>query len=190
MMLSWTAGTRGTTASRSQRADGSRGMRTTLALVAGGVAAAKAIEFNHEVWRWVVAGPPLVVGTDRPEPLAHLRNDDGRRHAAPRQGGPSLGRQQAVRVRARGARGHGDRRLTVEEHRCLRQPHTRTAPERHGVNRRRHVRDRLGRVLSRGAAGAGGVGRRVLDRRASGDDGRVPAVRRDDGVPHAGRAPS
>ena len=37
-------------------------MRTALALVAGGVAAAKAIEFNHEVWRWVVAGPPLVVG--------------------------------------------------------------------------------------------------------------------------------
>jgi putative membrane protein len=38
-------------------------IRTALALVAGGVAAAKALEFNHELWRWVVAGPPIVAGT-------------------------------------------------------------------------------------------------------------------------------
>ena len=37
-------------------------IRTALALVAGGVAAAKAIEFNEDLWRWVVAGPPLVAG--------------------------------------------------------------------------------------------------------------------------------
>lgn len=37
-------------------------IRTAVVLVAGGVAAAKAIEFNHDVWRWVVAGPPLVAG--------------------------------------------------------------------------------------------------------------------------------
>ena len=37
-------------------------IRTAVVLVAGGVGAAKAIEFNHDVWRWVVAGPPLVAG--------------------------------------------------------------------------------------------------------------------------------
>jgi putative membrane protein len=37
-------------------------IRTAFALVAGGVAAAKALEFNHEVWRWVIAGPPIVAG--------------------------------------------------------------------------------------------------------------------------------
>ena len=37
-------------------------IRTALVLVAGGVAAAKGIEFNHDVWCWVVAGPPLVAG--------------------------------------------------------------------------------------------------------------------------------
>ena len=30
--------------------------------MAGGVAAAKALEFQHELWRWVVAAPPLVAG--------------------------------------------------------------------------------------------------------------------------------
>lgn len=38
-------------------------VRTSLALIAGGVAAAKAIDFEHEAWRWVVAGPPLVAGS-------------------------------------------------------------------------------------------------------------------------------
>jgi putative membrane protein len=37
-------------------------IRTSLALVAGGVVAAKALEFHHEVWRWVVAGPPVAAG--------------------------------------------------------------------------------------------------------------------------------
>ena len=37
-------------------------IRTALALVAGGVAAAKALEFQHDVWRWVVAGPPILAG--------------------------------------------------------------------------------------------------------------------------------
>jgi putative membrane protein len=37
-------------------------VRTALALVAGGVAAAKALDFHHEVWRWVVAVPPIVAG--------------------------------------------------------------------------------------------------------------------------------
>ncbi|MEO8688443.1 MAG: DUF202 domain-containing protein [Solirubrobacteraceae bacterium] len=37
-------------------------IRTALALVAGGVAAAKALDFNHDVWRWVVAAPPIVAG--------------------------------------------------------------------------------------------------------------------------------
>lgn len=38
-------------------------IRTSLALLAGGVAAAKAIEFHHDALRWVVAGPPLAMGT-------------------------------------------------------------------------------------------------------------------------------
>jgi putative membrane protein len=37
-------------------------IRTALALVAGGVAAAKALDFDHEVWRWVIAAPPIVAG--------------------------------------------------------------------------------------------------------------------------------
>jgi putative membrane protein len=37
-------------------------IRTALALVAGGVAAAKALDFNHEVLRWVIACPPMLAG--------------------------------------------------------------------------------------------------------------------------------
>lgn len=37
-------------------------IRTALALVAGGIAAAKALDFHHAVWRWTVAGPPIVAG--------------------------------------------------------------------------------------------------------------------------------
>jgi putative membrane protein len=37
-------------------------IRTALALVAGGVAAAKALDFDREVWRWVIAAPPIVAG--------------------------------------------------------------------------------------------------------------------------------
>ena len=37
-------------------------IRTALALVAGGVAAAKALHFHHQVWRWVIASPPILAG--------------------------------------------------------------------------------------------------------------------------------
>jgi len=37
-------------------------IRTALALVAGGLFAAKALEFDHEAWRWVIAAPPIVAG--------------------------------------------------------------------------------------------------------------------------------
>jgi putative membrane protein len=37
-------------------------VRTALALLGGGVAAAKALDFHHEVVRWIVAGPPMVAG--------------------------------------------------------------------------------------------------------------------------------
>lgn len=37
-------------------------VRTALALLAGGVAAAKALDFEHSLWRWAVAGPPIVLG--------------------------------------------------------------------------------------------------------------------------------
>ena len=37
-------------------------IRTALALVAAGVVAAKALNFEHEVVRWIVAIPPLVAG--------------------------------------------------------------------------------------------------------------------------------
>jgi putative membrane protein len=36
--------------------------RTAVALVAGGIVAAKALNFEHEVWRWVVAVPPIAGG--------------------------------------------------------------------------------------------------------------------------------
>ena len=37
-------------------------IRTALALVAGGIAAAKALDFQHDVWRWVIAAPPILGG--------------------------------------------------------------------------------------------------------------------------------
>ena len=37
-------------------------VRTALALIAGGIAAAKALDFDHELLRWVVATPPIVAG--------------------------------------------------------------------------------------------------------------------------------
>jgi putative membrane protein len=37
-------------------------IRTALALIAGGVVAAKAVEFDHEALRWVVALPPVLAG--------------------------------------------------------------------------------------------------------------------------------
>jgi putative membrane protein len=37
-------------------------IRTALALTAGGLAAAKALHFDHEVIRWVVSAPPVVAG--------------------------------------------------------------------------------------------------------------------------------
>jgi putative membrane protein len=37
-------------------------IRTALALVAGGMAVAKALEFHHEALRWVVAVPPIAAG--------------------------------------------------------------------------------------------------------------------------------
>lgn len=37
-------------------------IRTSIALIAGGVVAAKALEFHHDAWRWAVAVPPIVAG--------------------------------------------------------------------------------------------------------------------------------
>jgi putative membrane protein len=37
-------------------------VRTAVALIAGGLVAAKAIDFNHEVLRWIVAAPPIAGG--------------------------------------------------------------------------------------------------------------------------------
>jgi putative membrane protein len=37
-------------------------IRTALALLVGGVVAAKALNFEHEIWRWVIAAPPIVAG--------------------------------------------------------------------------------------------------------------------------------
>ena len=37
-------------------------IRTAVALVAGGVAAAKALQFEHEIWRWIIAAPPILAG--------------------------------------------------------------------------------------------------------------------------------
>jgi putative membrane protein len=37
-------------------------IRTALAMVAGGVVAAKALTFEHELSRWIVAVPPIVGG--------------------------------------------------------------------------------------------------------------------------------
>jgi putative membrane protein len=37
-------------------------IRTALALIAGGIAAAKALHFHHDVLRWTVAAPPIAAG--------------------------------------------------------------------------------------------------------------------------------
>lgn len=37
-------------------------VRTALALVAGGIAAAKALNFEHDLARWLVAAPPVLGG--------------------------------------------------------------------------------------------------------------------------------
>jgi inner membrane protein YidH len=37
-------------------------IRTALALIAGGVAAAKALDWEHDAWRWIVAAPPFAGG--------------------------------------------------------------------------------------------------------------------------------
>src|SRR3954468_16477429 len=37
-------------------------IRTSLALLAGGLPAAKALNFNHDVYRWIVAAPPIALG--------------------------------------------------------------------------------------------------------------------------------
>lgn len=37
-------------------------LRTALGLVAVGLAAAKALNFNHELYRWIVAAPPIAAG--------------------------------------------------------------------------------------------------------------------------------
>jgi putative membrane protein len=36
--------------------------RTSIALIAGGAVAAKALNFHHDAWRWVIAVPPIVGG--------------------------------------------------------------------------------------------------------------------------------
>ena len=37
-------------------------IRTAPALVAGGIVAPKALDFNHDVWRWIIAVPPVLAG--------------------------------------------------------------------------------------------------------------------------------
>ena len=37
-------------------------IRTALALIAGGIAAAKGLTFQHEWARWTIAAPPVVIG--------------------------------------------------------------------------------------------------------------------------------
>jgi putative membrane protein len=37
-------------------------IRTAVALLAGGVAAAKALDFDHEAVRWAIAVPPMAAG--------------------------------------------------------------------------------------------------------------------------------
>lgn len=37
-------------------------IRTALAMVVGGIVAAKAIEFHHEAIRWAISVPPIVAG--------------------------------------------------------------------------------------------------------------------------------
>jgi putative membrane protein len=61
-------------------------IRTAVALVAGGLVAAKALDFDHEVWRWVVAAPPIAGGGV----LAALATDRWRRYDEAMRAGREL----------------------------------------------------------------------------------------------------
>jgi putative membrane protein len=37
-------------------------IRTALALIVGGIVAAKGLDFHHEVVRWAIAAPPIAAG--------------------------------------------------------------------------------------------------------------------------------
>jgi putative membrane protein len=60
-------------------------IRTAFTLLAGGIVAAKAIEFDHEVWRWVVCMPPLLGGAALALRSRRLRrgNDEAMRAGRP-----------------------------------------------------------------------------------------------------------
>ena len=66
----------------------------------------------------------------------------------------------------------------------------RAAREGHALDSWRHVHDGIRGLLSRGATGPRGHGRRVLDGRAPGHRRRVPSVREGDRSRHAGGAPA
>jgi putative membrane protein len=68
-------------------------LRTAFALIAGGVVAAKALDFESEVWRWVVAGPPLVAGTALAlrSRVRHRAYEAAMRAARPLPAGPDAG---------------------------------------------------------------------------------------------------
>lgn len=72
-------------------------IRTALALVAAGVVAAKALNFEHEVVRWIVAIPPLAAGAA----LAVVAGRQERRYDAAMRAGRRL--PEAAWMRAMGA---------------------------------------------------------------------------------------
>jgi putative membrane protein len=62
-------------------------IRTAVALLVGGLVAAKAITFDHDVLRWVIAVPPIVAGAvlaaDAPGRWRRYEDAMGARHALP-----------------------------------------------------------------------------------------------------------
>jgi putative membrane protein len=60
-------------------------IRTALALVAGGIAAAKALHFDHEAWRWIIAAPPILAGAllAADAPARWRRYEDAMREGRP-----------------------------------------------------------------------------------------------------------
>ena len=60
-------------------------IRTALALLAGGIAAAKALDFEHEVWRWLIATPPILAGAilATQAPARGRRYEDAMRRGVP-----------------------------------------------------------------------------------------------------------
>jgi putative membrane protein len=94
-------------------------IRTALALLAGGIAAAKALNFEHETWRWLVATPPIVAGAllAAEAPSRWRRYEQAMREGRPLPVGHGRDRGRPCGLRRPGAGSRSARRVMIDESR-------------------------------------------------------------------------